>query len=133
MGRGGGGRPRAKLAGGAGMMVHAGSGPPARRRIVGLMLLRNEDRFVTWAVRNVVHFCDELILLDNGSSDDTPARLAALTRSHPHVRVEPCDDPNTSQRALEGYAGQNVWVFGVDGDEIYDPEGLGRLRPRTLA
>lgn len=109
-----------------------GDAARSSKRIVGISLVRNEERFVTWALRNVVDFCDELIVLDNGSTDRTAEKLDAVARRYPHVRVHPCGDPNTSQRFLEDYAGRDVWVFGVDGDEVYDPVGLARLRPRIL-
>ena len=34
---------------------------------------------------------------------------------------------------IAGYAGTPTWVMGVDGDEVYDPGRLGRLRPDLLA
>jgi hypothetical protein len=101
-------------------------------RIVGVVLVRNEERFVTWAVQNVASFCDELIVLDNLSTDHTGDRLATLAKLHPHLALTSCQDPNTSHEFVEGFAGEDVWVFGVDGDEIYDPIGLARLRPRIL-
>ena len=33
-----------------------------------------------------------------------------------------------SHDLIAGYAGTDTWVFGPDGDELYDPEGLRRLR-----
>jgi len=101
-------------------------------RIVGVVLVRNEEYFVTWAIQNVASFCDELIVLDNGSTDRTAERLAALSALHPHLALHSCEDPNTTHEFVEGFAGKDVWVFGVDGDEIYDPIGLSRLRPRLL-
>lgn len=88
---------------------------------------------MTWAIRNVVAFCDELIVLDNRSSDRTGEKLEALARAHPSIDLRPCDDPTRSHDHVSGFAGAPVWVFGVDGDEIYDPAGLARLRPRILA
>jgi glycosyltransferase involved in cell wall biosynthesis len=101
-------------------------------RIVGVVLVRNEEHFVTWAIQNVAAFCDELIVLDNLSTDATGERLAALEKLHPHLVLHRTEDPNTSHSYVEGFAGKKAWVFGVDGDEIYDPVGLARLRPRLL-
>jgi hypothetical protein len=41
--------------------------------------------------------------------------------------------PHRTQRLISHLAGTPTWVFGIDGDEIYDPAGLARLRPRILA
>jgi glycosyltransferase involved in cell wall biosynthesis len=102
-------------------------------RIVGISLVKNEDLFVEQALRNVLDFCDELILADNGSRDGTPAILERLAAERPEqVRVHRIADPALSHDLIEGYAGQDVWVFAVDGDELYDPQGLERFRPRLL-
>lgn len=101
-------------------------------RIVGIVLVKDEDHFISWAIENVAAFCDEILVLDNHSTDGTPAQLAALTERFAHIRVESIDDPNRSHRYIEEYAGTSTWVFGVDGDEIYDPEGLARFRPRVV-
>jgi len=102
-------------------------------RIVGISLVKDEDRFVEQALRNVLEFCDELILADNGSRDGTLAILERLAAQRPDkVRVHRIDDPALSHDLIKGYAGQDVWVLGVDGDELYDPQGLERFRPRLL-
>ncbi len=102
------------------------------RRIVGIALLRNEEHFATWALANAAGFCDELLVVDNGSTDATPQRVEALRSRLPGLTVHRTEDPNTSHRFIQDHAGQDVWVFGVDGDEVYDPGGLTRLRSRIL-
>jgi glycosyltransferase involved in cell wall biosynthesis len=103
------------------------------RRIIGISLLRNEEYFAAWSIANAVDFCDELLVVDNRSEDRTVEKLEALAALHPRITIHHAQDPNTSHRYIQGYAGQDVWIFGVDGDEIYDPEGLARLRPRILS
>jgi hypothetical protein len=102
-------------------------------RIVGITLVRDEDLFVEQAVRNVLDFCDELILVDHRSRDRTGEILAALATEHPdRVRLHTVDDPSASHDLIAPLAGEDVWVFGVDGDELYDPERLRAFRPRLL-
>lgn len=103
------------------------------RRIIGIALLRNEEYFVRWALSNVLGFCDELIAVDTGSTDRTVEKLEALAGAHPHLTLHRASDPNSSHRYIQDLAGDAVWIFGVDGDEIYDPVGLARLRPRILS
>lgn len=102
-------------------------------RIVGIVLVRNEENFVGWAVRNALDFCDEWIVVDNRSTDGTLAELEGLSRLHPHVRLLQVSDATTTNGLLQEYVGQQVWVFGLDGDEIYDRDGLMRLRERIFA
>jgi bifunctional non-homologous end joining protein LigD len=54
-------------------------------RVVGIALVRDEDLFVEQALRNVLGFCDELILADNGSRDGTLAILERLEAEQPEL------------------------------------------------
>ena len=102
-------------------------------RIVGIVLVRDEDLFVEKAVCNVLDFCDQIFLCDHRSRDRTPQILACLAARHPHkVRLCPVEHPSESHDVIAPLAGENAWVFGVDGDEMYDPAGLRAFRPRLL-
>jgi len=103
-------------------------------RIVGISLVRDEDLFVEQAVRNVFGFCDDLILVDHRSKDRTPEILERLAAESPiTATLHRVDDPSTSHDLIKGVAGETAWVFGVDGDELYDPAGLARFREQLLA
>ena len=102
-------------------------------KIVGIVLVRNEDLFVGQAVKNIAAFCDSLILCDHGSTDGTAEILDGLARSLPHAAVHRVDHPSRSHDLLKAFAGTRTWVFGVDGDELYDPRRLQGFRARLLA
>ena len=103
-------------------------------RVVGISLVKNEDLFVEQALRNVLGFCDELILADNGSRDGTRVILERLAAEQPEkVRVHEVAHPSESHDLISGYAGEDVWVLGVDGDELYDPARLREFRHTLLA
>ncbi|MDX6519116.1 MAG: hypothetical protein QOF50_1962 [Gaiellaceae bacterium] len=102
-------------------------------RIVGIVLVRDDDVFVEQAVRNVSSFCDELILVDHQSRDETPSILARLADDLPHATAHSVRHPADSHALIKDRAGEPVWVFGVDGDELYDPRGLPQMRARLLA
>jgi glycosyltransferase involved in cell wall biosynthesis len=101
-------------------------------RIVGIVLVRDEDLYVEQAVRNVSDFCDELILVDNRSRDETPTILERLAGELPHASVHHVRHPSVSHDLIAPLAGEDVWVFGVDGDELYDAAGLAAFKPRLL-
>lgn len=101
-------------------------------RIVGIMLVRNEDVFLPQAIANIVDFCDELVILDNLSIDSTAEIARTYEREHGHISFYTIKSPVESHAYIEKYAGTKTWVFGVDGDEIYDPDGLRRLRKQLL-
>lgn len=101
--------------------------------ILGIVLVRNEDRFLGQALANVSAFCDRFLLFDNDSRDNSPEILARFAASHPAAVLTTIGNPGDSHTALAPFAGTRTWVFGVDGDELYDPQGLATLKPRLVA
>jgi glycosyltransferase involved in cell wall biosynthesis len=101
-------------------------------RIVAVVLIRNEDLYIEAVIRNVLDFCDRIHVADHGSTDGTPGIVKRLAAEHPKVEYRLVDHPSESHDMIAGYAGTPTWVMGVDGDEVYDPEGLGRLRLELL-
>jgi hypothetical protein len=101
--------------------------------IVGNVLVRNEDRFVERAIRNVAAFCDRIHVVDHLSDDRTSEILRSLARELDHVDLHRSSKSALAHRLLEPYAGTPTWVIGVDGDELYDPQGLASLRRELLA
>lgn len=103
-------------------------------KIVGIVFVRNEDRFVGQAVANAADFCDEVLLADRRSTDRTPQILRDFVARDPaKFRFFELDHPRESHGIIQPYAGKNCWVFAVDGDEIYDPERLRAFRRRLLS
>jgi len=101
-------------------------------RIVGSVLVRNEDLFVEQSIRNVADFCDRIHAVDHVSSDGTWDILRSLAQEFDHLEVRRSRNSVLAHRLLEPYAGTATWVIGVDGDELYDPAGLALLRRELL-
>ncbi len=101
-------------------------------QIVGSVLVRNEDRFLERAIRNVVRFCDRIHAVDHGSIDGTWEILRSLAREFDHLDIRRARHSALAHRLLEPYAGTETWVIGVDGDELYDTSGLTRFRADLL-
>lgn len=102
-------------------------------QIIGISLVRNEDLHVEWALRNAIPFCDLLIVADHQSQDGTAGILRKLKEEYPgKLEVHRIVDTVESQSFLVPFMGKKTWIFGVDGDEIYDPAGLVKLRTLLL-
>jgi glycosyl transferase family 2 len=97
-------------------------------QVVGIALVRNEDLYVERALRNVAAFCETIHVVDHMSTDGTWEILRGLTGELDHVDVRRARHTRDSHRVLEPYAGTDTWVLRVDGDELYDPAGLDRVR-----
>ena len=104
-----------------------------RPLIVGSVLVRNEDVFLERAIRNVAAFCDRIFAVDHLSKDGTWEILKRLAREYDHLDIRRSSNAGTAHRVLERFAGTPAWVIGIDGDEVYDPDGLTRLREALLA
>jgi glycosyltransferase involved in cell wall biosynthesis len=103
------------------------------RQVIGSVLVRNEDVFVEQAIRNVARFCDRIYAVDHVSKDGTWEIVRSLAVELDHLDVRRSRNSAAAHGLLEQYAGTDTWVIGVDGDELYDPEGLARLRSDLLA
>ena len=101
-------------------------------QIVGVMLVHNEDEFVERAVRNAAGFCDRFYVADHMSTDGTWDAISRVAAELDHVEPVRVRATGESHALVESYAGTDTWVFGVDGDELYDPDGLGRFRGELL-
>jgi hypothetical protein len=101
-------------------------------QIVGVVLVRNEDVFIEQAIRNVAGFCDRIHAVDHVSTDGTWEILRALERDYASLEVRRSRHAGDSHALVEPYAGTDTWVFGVDGDELYDPARLVGFREQLL-
>jgi len=108
------------------------NGKPGGRQIVGVMLVRNEDLHVAWALRNIADFCDRIIVLDNYSTDRTFDVVAEMRERHPNIELRRWWNAKNSQKALRPFYQTPTWLFRVDGDEIHEPAALAGVRRRIM-
>ena len=97
-------------------------------QVVGISLVRNEDRFVRRALLNVAGVCDRILVADHMSTDGTRNILRELERELDHLQVQRVRHSAESHALIEPFAGTDTWILSVDGDELYDPKALPRFR-----
>lgn len=105
----------------------------AQTQIIGIILIHNEDLFIERVIRNVLDFCDRIYVCDHHSTDQTGAVVRRLAAEHSKIDYRTVDHPSESHDLIAPYAGGPYWVMGVDGDEVYDPAALRRLRAEIQA
>jgi glycosyltransferase involved in cell wall biosynthesis len=101
-------------------------------KIIGIILVKNEDINIERVIKNIINFCDEIIILDNCSTDETWQKIIRISSQYKNVFSKQIADSLTSHSYIEKYAGTDTWIFGVDGDEIYDPGGLNIFKEKIL-
>ena len=94
-------------------------------KIVGVCLIKNEELYIKQVINNIIDFCDEIIILDNMSTDKTVEIIKTIHSD----KITLVSIPTVhSNKYINKYVGTDTWVFGVDGDELYDPNGLRIFR-----
>jgi hypothetical protein len=97
-------------------------------QIITIVLVKNEDIYLRRVLKNILDFSDKIIIADNCSEDNTSSIAADFSEIHKKVEYKKISLPSESHDLIKNYAGQNVWIFGVDGDELYDTHRLEYLK-----
>lgn len=101
---------------------------PVPASVSALMPVRNGGLTIDAAISSVLAWGDpllELVVVDDGSRDDTPARLAAWAARDPRVRVisrPPLGLVAALGQGLEACRGH--WVARMDADDLASPDRL---------
>jgi len=97
-------------------------------KIIGILLLKNEEIWIKNIIENIIDFCDKIIILDNNSRDKTWSIIQGIQKNNSKIYSTKIDSVGESHSFISEYAGTDTWIFGVDGDELYDPIGLMKLK-----
>ncbi|MCI5217609.1 MAG: glycosyltransferase [Candidatus Electrothrix sp. LOE2] len=102
------------------------------RKIVGICQVRNEDVFLNQALANIEDFCDEILVADHCSTDRTAEIANVRAKANPKIIYHRIKHPSEAHEMIRKYSNTATWVFPVDGDELYDPSALTRLRREIM-
>lgn len=102
------------------------------KQIVGICLVRNEERFFNLVLANIKDFCDQILIADHKSTDTTSDIAQHWAQENGTISFRSIGHPAESHAMVMPYVDSNTWVFAVDGDEIYDRQGLVTLRQSIL-
>lgn len=102
-------------------------------KINGIVLIKDEDLFIEQVLINILSFCDRIIIADNRSRDNTTKISRSFSDRHRHISYFNIASPSVSHDLIKPYAGTKSWIFGVDGDELFDPIGLAKLKAKLVA
>lgn len=95
-------------------------------------LVRNEERFVWFAVMSVIEYVEKILIWDTGSNDKTVKIIKEIKRKYPKKvnfkevgEVTPKRFTQVRQEMLE--ATLSDWFIVVDGDEIWWEDSIRKI------
>lgn len=109
-------------------------------KLVALLVVRNESWILGYSLRVALSWCDELVILDHGSTDATPKIIKSAQDEYPgRVHCEVIEDPKWNemihrQRSLavgREHGGTHFAI--IDADEILCAHLLNVTRQQVLA
>lgn len=95
-----------------------------KQTITALYLAKNEEEFLPLSVATIINDCDEVVIVDNGSTDSTLKIARELEQQHPgKVKVHQFEDDfdkaceyNNRNKALKLVS--SSWVMPLDADQL---------------
>ncbi len=102
------------------------------KKIWGNCIVKNEDRYIYFAVKSVIEFLDKMLIWDTGSSDNTVEIVKGLINEFPG-KIEfkafgsqkPKGITSLRQQMLE--ASICDWIFILDGDEVWWENSIRKI------
>ena len=95
-------------------------------------LVKNEERYLWFAVESVINYVDRLLLWDTGSTDKTKEIIKILKKKHGDKietrflsEVTPGEFTKVRQKMLD--ATKSDWFIIVDGDEVWWDGGIKKV------
>lgn len=92
--------------------------------IWGNTIVKNEDRYIWFAIKSVIDYLDKILIWDTGSDDDTVSIIKLLQKQYPKKiefkeigSVDAASMTQLRQKMLDGT--KSDWFIIIDGDEIW--------------
>jgi glycosyltransferase involved in cell wall biosynthesis len=100
------------------------------KKIWANTIVRNEERYIWYAVKSVVDFVEKVIVYDTGSTDNTVRIVRELKREYPgKIRLREVGAVDifkyTKMRQNMLEETKSDWVLILDGDEVWWRDSIG--------
>ena len=77
-------------------------------KIVAVLLIKNEDLYIKKIIENIIDFSDEILVLENYSTDNTYEIVTDLDKVESKIKVIRITDDFDTHRYIEPYVGTNT-------------------------
>lgn len=100
-------------------------------KIVAHCLVKNEERFIWYALQSVLPFVDQIMVWDTGSTDNTMTLIKAIKSPKISLKQVGEVDKDTfttmRQQMLDATPKSFTWVMVLDGDEIWPEDSIKKV------
>ncbi len=99
------------------------------KTITAHCIIKNEERFIAYAIKSVIDFVDHVLVFDTGSEDATIAIVQDLVKKYPHKIIfeqkgEQTKESHTLLRQEMLSRTTTDWFMILDGDEVWTKRAL---------
>lgn len=103
----------------------------SKPKIIAHCLVKNEERFIWYALKSVLPFVDKIMLWDTGSTDDTIKIIRSINSKKIDLKilksVDAIKHTKLRQQMLDKTPAGFTWLMILDGDEIWPKEQIKRV------
>lgn len=98
-------------------------------KITGHCIVKNEDRWVWFALQSVLPFCEEIFVYDTGSTDKTVSIIKSINSSKIKFEKKGLVTPErlVELRKEQLKRTKTDWFLIIDGDEVWPEQNLKKL------
>jgi glycosyltransferase involved in cell wall biosynthesis len=93
------------------------------------MMVKNEQQFLPYCLGSIYKYCDELIVVDTGSTDRTIEIAEAFNA---YVIKAPWKDDFSLIRNISQAPAKSDWIIWLDGDEVLSDSGAKKIKHQLL-
>lgn len=93
------------------------------------MLVKNEQQYLPYCLASVYKYCDEIIIVDTGSTDKT---IEIAEGFGAYVIRAPWKNDFALIRNIAHSAAESDWILWLDGDEALSTKGIEMIKNRLL-
>ncbi|WP_078412215.1 glycosyltransferase family 2 protein [Priestia abyssalis] len=92
----------------------------SKSKVSAMYIVRNEEEFLPYSIRSIYDAVDEIIVVDNASTD----RTVEIAQSFDKTKLIYCEERGDFAKlrnlALEAATGE--WLLKIDADEVFYPD-----------
>lgn len=103
-----------------------------KKTIWGNTIVKNEDRYIWFAIKSVIDYLDKVLIYDTGSNDKTVEIIKLLEKDYPQKIVfkeigEVDNEGFTVARQQMLDETKSDWLLLLDGDEVWWKKGVEEI------